>query len=75
MISSLVVETTPERTDAIARALALLEGVEVHDVVGANIAITIEAENVDAGYAQATQIPAIEGVVGAQLIYANFEDE
>ncbi|MED9828082.1 MAG: chaperone NapD, partial [Adlercreutzia sp.] len=43
VISSLVVEARPESVDAVARALAAMEGVEVHEVNGYKIVVTIEA--------------------------------
>ena len=42
VISSLVVEVRPESVDAVARALAAMEGVEVHEVNGYKIVVTIE---------------------------------
>ena len=44
VISSLVIETVPEYTDAVAARLPELDGVEVHGVDGYKIIITIEAE-------------------------------
>ena len=44
VISSLVVETMPDRTDDVARELAQREGVEVHETNGHKIVVTIEAE-------------------------------
>ena len=73
MISSLVVETVPERTEAITETLEALAGVEVHDVIDSRIAITIETETVEDGYTIAMTIPGIPGVTGTQLVYANFE--
>ena len=47
VISSLVVETMPDRTDDVARELAQREGVEVHETNGHKIVVTIEADTVD----------------------------
>lgn len=41
VISSLVVETMPDRTDDVARELAQREGVEVHETNGHKIVVTI----------------------------------
>lgn len=75
VISSLVVETAPEYTEAVARELPALEGVEVHGVEGYKIVITIEADTVDQSYDIANQIPSITGVIMVNLIYLNFEDD
>ena len=75
VISSLVVETVPAYTDSVAAELSRLEGVEVHDVIDYKIAITIEAETVDASHAIASSMIEIKGVIGVNLIYVNFEDD
>lgn len=75
VISSLVVETTRERTQAVADILAQTEGVEVHQIVDYKIAITIEAETTDDSYAIASSFIEVEGVLGINLVYANFEDD
>jgi len=75
VISSLVIETAPERTEAVAEHLAGLGGVEVHGIDGYKIIITIEAETVDASHAIANGIVPVEGVIGVDLIYLNFEDD
>lgn len=48
VISSLVVEARPESVDEVARALAAMEGVEVHEVSGYKIVVTIEAPSTGA---------------------------
>ena len=50
VISSLVVEARPESVDAVARALAAMEGVEVHEVNGYKIVVTIEASSTGASH-------------------------
>ena len=75
VISSLVVETAPEHTDAIAARLPEMDGVEVHGIEGYKIVITIEAETVDESHDIANRIPFIEGVIMVNLIYLNFEDD
>ncbi|WP_461546018.1 chaperone NapD [Senegalimassilia anaerobia] len=75
VISSLVIETAPARTEDVARELYLREGVEVHEVNGYKIVVTIEAETVDASHAVASGFIGIEGVTGINLVYANFEDD
>lgn len=73
VISSLVVETTPGHAADVARQLATVDGVEVHEVNDANVVVTIESETVEASYAAAASFVGIEGVSGIQLVYANFE--
>ena len=75
VISSLVVEVRPESVDAVARALAAMEGVEVHEVNGYKIVVTIEADTVDDSHDIASGFIGIEGVTGINLVYANFEDD
>lgn len=75
VISSLVVETMPDRTDDVARELAQREGVEVHETNGHKIVVTIEADTVDDSHDIASGFIGIEGVTGINLVYANFEDD
>ena len=75
VISSLVVETAPEYTEAVAAALPGLEGVEVHGVQDYKIVITIEADTVDESHDIANSIVPITGVIGVNLVYLNFEDD
>lgn len=76
-ISSLIVETLPHCTSAVACELALREGVEVHgvDEAAGKVVVTIEAPGIDASHATASGFVGIEGVLGIDLVYANFEDE
>ncbi len=75
VISSLVVETAPERAEAVARALAALPGVEVHERQGHKLVVTIEAATVEASHGRASSFIQVEGVTGVSLVYCNFEDE
>ena len=75
VISSLVVETMPEYTQAAAEALAQLPGVEVHEIVDYKIVVTIEALTVDASYDIASSFVNHAGVTGINLVYNNFEDD
>ena len=75
MISSLVVETAPDHTEAVAKKLPGLTGVEVHGVNGYKIVITIEAETVDASHDIASEIALLAGVLNVHLVYVNFEDD
>ena len=75
VISSLVVETAPDYTEAVAQALRGFTGVEVHDTLGYKVVITIEAETVDASHDRASEIALLEGVLNVHLVYLNFEDD
>ena len=75
VISSLVVETAPEYTRAVADELPKRQGVEVHGIEGYNIVITIEAPTVDESHDIANNIVPITGVIGVNLVYLNFEDD
>ena len=71
VISSLVVEVRPESVDAVARAL----GVEVHEVNGYKIVVTIEASSTGASHEISSRFIQIPGVLNVNLVYVNFEDE
>ncbi len=75
VISSLVVETMPQDTAAVAAQIVQNPGVEVHEVVEYKLVVTIEAETVDDSQAIANSVITVPGVVGVNLVYANFEDD
>lgn len=75
VISSLVVETTPNKVHTAAEALSKIEGVEVHNHEGYKIVVTIETETVDDSHEIASNFMNIDGVTGVNLIYANFEED
>lgn len=75
VISSLVVETEPQAVDDVAARLALIDGVEVHELNGYKIVVTIEAPTIDESHAVASSFISIPGVLGINLVYANFEDD
>ena len=76
VISSLIVETMNDSIDAVAEALASMEGVEVHEKVDDyKIVVTIEAETVDDSHTISSSFINIPGVLGVDLIYFNFEDD
>jgi nitrate reductase NapD len=75
VISSLLVETTPEDTAYVFEAIDKIAGVETHGVHGCVIIVSIEAESVHASQAIASALCALDGVGGVQLVYANFEDD
>ena len=75
VISSLVVDTVSDSTDAVAQALVQIPGVEVHEVNGFKLVVTIEAETSDASHAVASSFYSISGVLNVSLVYVNFEDD
>lgn len=75
VISSLVVETMPEKTAVVAKRLSAREGVEVHETQGHKLVVTIEAVSTAASHDIASQFAAVPGVTGVNLVYCNFEDE
>ena len=75
VISSLVVETVPDSTQAVAEKLPTYAGVEVHGIEGYNVVITIEAETVDESHDTAAELALLEGVLNVSLVYLNFEDD
>lgn len=75
VISSLVVTTLTGETEAVAEALAKIDGVEVHETNGLKLVVTIEAETVDASGRIANSFNKIDGVLNVALIYVNFEDD
>ena len=85
VISSLVIETMPDRLDQVAAALAAVPGVEVHETLRAvpgkngssvgKVVITIERDTVDESQPTANGFVGIDGIIGIDLIYANFEDD
>ena len=75
VISSLVVETESEATARVAAELARIEGVEVHEMTGSKVVVTIAAAPLDDSHGIASTFVAIDGVTGINLVYANFEDD
>lgn len=75
VISSLVVEARPESVDEVARALAAMKGVEVHEVNGYKVVVTIEAPSTGASHEISSQFIQVPGVLNVNLVYVNFEDE
>lgn len=75
VISSLVVETQAEKTQEVAAALAKIRGVEVHEVQETKIVVTVEAPTVDASADIAKSFIDIDGFIGMNIAYLNFEDD
>lgn len=75
VISSLLIETMENQTEAVAKKLSNIEGVEVHHIEGYKIIITVEAETIDQSYDITKEFINIEGVIIINLIYCNFEDD
>ncbi len=75
VISSLIVNTSSEYTQTVSEKLKDVEGVEVHEIQGYKIVITIEAQSIDASHKIASSLSDITGVLTVNLVYANFEDD
>lgn len=75
VISSLVVDTAPDYTQAVAEKLPGFKGVEVHGTNEGKLVVTIEADTVDASHDLANEISTLTGVIGVSLVYLNFEDD
>ena len=75
VISSLVVDTMPDFTAQASDALIDIQGVEVHEVQGRKLVVTIEAETLDESHKIASSFQKIEEVATVNLVYANFEDD
>jgi nitrate reductase NapD len=75
VISSLVVDTASEYTQAVAEELPKTPGVEVHEINQYKLVVTIEAETVQRSQAIATSFLDVTGVLSVNLVYVNFEDD
>lgn len=75
VISSLIVETLPDSASSVAHSLSSIEGVEVHGINENQVVITIEAPTSDDSHEIASKFIEIKGVLGINLVYANFEDD
>ena len=75
VISSLVVDTVSEYTQSVAQNLPELPGVEVHEINGTKLVVTIEAETVDESHDISVKFMDYTGVINVGLVYCNFEDD
>ena len=75
VISGLVVDTFADDTVEIVASLGAREGVEVHEVVGTKVVVTLESETVDSSAAAAEAFQEISGVLSVGLAYVNFEED
>ena len=75
VISSLVVTTLADSTEDVAAALVRIPGVEVHEIKGFDLVVTIESETVDTSADTANSFMDIPGVLAVNLVYVNFEDD
>lgn len=75
VISGLVVDTFADDTDDVVASLDAREGVEVHEVVGTKVVVTLESETVDSSAAAAEAFQEISGVLSVGLAYVNFEED
>ncbi len=72
VISSLVVETHSLATaHEVAQALAAFDGVEIHEIQGYKIVVTIEAPSIDESHRIASSFIGINDVANINLVYVN----
>ena len=68
-VSSALVHVRPERTEEVARAIAALDGAELHFAGSGKIIVTLEAATSGAIADQLTAIGRLPGVLAATLVY------
>ena len=68
-ISSAVVATRPERTEAVAARLATMDGVEVHAAKPGKIVVVIEGPHSGALGETLIGISAMDGVLAAHMVF------
>lgn len=72
-ISSAIVRTRPEHTEAVSRRLAALPGTEVHRAEDGRIVIVLEGAGSGANGARLAEIALLDGVLAASLVYEQTE--
>jgi len=73
-ISGVLVQTLPARTDAVAAALAAMNGVEVHaQNVAGKIVVTVEQPDAEAALNTVSSFHDIDGILSASLVYEHTE--
>ena len=75
VVSSLVVEARPPSVEAVAAALAQMEGVEVHEVNGYKIVVTIEAPSTGASHEISSRYIQPPAPLTVKLVYVTFAAE
>jgi nitrate reductase NapD len=66
-ISSLVVHSTPARTQRVSEAIAAIDGACVHAASASKVVVTLEASSADAMVAKVSSIQHTDGVLSAAL--------
>jgi nitrate reductase NapD len=74
-ISSAVVFTWPEKTDAVAQEVAVLDGVEIHAKAAGKIVIVLEGANSGALGDILIRISAMDHVIAANMVFEQLLDE
>lgn len=74
VVSSLIIETLPNYAEAASQQLAQIPNVEVCGIQDYQLMVTIVADTVHESHSIVDTFISIDGVRGANLIYANFED-
>jgi len=75
VISSYLLSTVAGETEEASRVVSQIDGVEVHEVHGTTLVVTIEAPSIDESTKIATKVNLSEGVISMRMIFANFEDD
>ena len=68
-ISSALVHVRPERMDEVARAIAALDGADLHFTEAGKIIVTLEAASSGATADRLAAISRLPGVLAATLVY------
>ena len=69
-IASLVVHSTPSRTESVADIIAAIPGAQVHaSAPNGKLVVTLEAGTTDEMMAKVTGIQRTSGVLSAALVY------
>lgn len=75
-VCGVLVHAIPTRMPVVIDALAMLDGVEVHQTAdGGRIVVTVEDTEQRAAIDTLRDLNRLEGVVAASLIYHHFEPE
>lgn len=72
-ISSLVVHADPRSEDAVAAAIARMDGAEIHARQGGKLVITLETEHEGPILDTLNRIQLLDGVMAATLVYHQVE--
>lgn len=75
-VCGVLVHAMPERVGEVCAALALIDGVEVHETTkGGRVIVTLEDVPGMPAVEQLAEIHRLQGVVAAALVYHQFEPD